>query len=156
MLSPTVAIALVVVQHADGRFLLVDEKKGRGWYLPAGRVDRGEPIVTGAVREVLEETGIVAELDGILRFEHTPERNGTARLRVIFFARPIGGALKTEPDHESNGAAWVTLDEMRDLDLRGQEVITHCRYVATGHAIAPMSLLTFEGAPYETARQKEL
>lgn len=61
--SPTWYIALVIVQH-EGKFCLVHEKKDRGWYLPAGRVDPGETLQDGARREVLEESGLEVAFEG--------------------------------------------------------------------------------------------
>ena len=149
--SPTWHIALIVVHH-QGHFVLVHEKKNRGWYLPAGRVDPGESLEEGARREVREESGLEVELDGIIRFEFTPAFAGRdARMRVIFLAHPVGGALKTEPDHESMGAAWVTLDDLDRYPLRAPEVQTLFRYVAGGGPIAPMSVLTYEGATLGSA-----
>ena len=146
--SPTWVIALVVVREGD-RYVLVDEHRDRGWYLPAGRVDPGESIVEGARREVREEAGLEVELDGIIRIEHTPAQgHRDARLRVVFVAHVVGGALKTEADDESRGAAWVGVHELYRYRLRSPEVIRHIRYVAQGRPIAPMSLLAEEGAPY--------
>jgi phosphatase NudJ len=146
--SPTWAIALVVVREG-GRFVLVEEHHDRGWYLPAGRVEHGESFVDGARREVREESGLEVELDGILRIEHTPALAARdARLRIVFLAHPIGGALKTMADDESLGAAWVRLEELHDYRLRSAEVARHFEYVAGGGLIAPLWLLAPEGAPY--------
>jgi ADP-ribose pyrophosphatase YjhB (NUDIX family) len=148
--SPTWAIALVVVREGD-RFVLVEENRDRGWYLPAGRVEHGESLVDGARREVREESGLEVELDGILRIEHTPAlaaRDAAARLRVVFLAHPVGGTLKTTPDDESLGAAWVRLAELHRYRLRSTEVARHFEYVAGGGVITPLWLLAREGAPY--------
>jgi phosphatase NudJ len=146
--SPTWTIALVVVRDAD-RFVLVEEHHDRGWYLPAGRIEHGESLVDGARREVREESGLEVELEGILRIEHTPALAARdARLRIVFLARPIGGALKTTADDESLGAAWVRLDELHAYRLRSAEVKRHLEYVARGGLIAPPWLLAGEGAPY--------
>lgn len=146
--SPTWTIALIVVRDGD-RFVLVEERRDRGWYLPAGRVEHGESLVDGARREVREESGLDVELDGILRIEHTPALAARdARLRVVFLAHPIGGALKTTPDEESLGAAWVRLTELHRYRLRSPEVERHFQYVASGGVIAPIWLLTREGEPY--------
>lgn len=148
--SNTWYIALVIVRYND-HFVLVNEKKNRGWYLPAGRVDPGESLEQGAKREVREESGLEVELDGVIRFEFTPAMGGRdARMRVFFLAHPVGGALKTTPDHESMGAAWVTLKDLDRLRLRAPEVREYFHYVANGGAIAPMSVLTWEGAPLPT------
>lgn len=50
---------MLVVNEA-GEVLLVRHTYIEGWYLPGGGVDRGETMRAAAVREVWEETGIVA------------------------------------------------------------------------------------------------
>ncbi|MCH5288145.1 MAG: NUDIX hydrolase [Christensenellaceae bacterium] len=43
----------------DGRLLLVKQKlsEARSWSLPGGRLERGETLEQGVVREIKEETG---------------------------------------------------------------------------------------------------
>jgi len=143
---PTWFFALVVVRLGR-RFLVVRERKhGQKWYLPAGRVEPGERLVDGACRETLEESGVSIVVEGILRVEHTPLPDGTARCRVIFVARPADDAAP-RATADSLGAAWVTLDELDALDLRGDEVRDLFHHVANGGPIHPLSLLTVEGAP---------
>ena len=145
---PTWCFALVVVQRGD-QFLLVHERKhGQLWYLPAGRVEPGETFAAAACRETLEETGVPVRLLGILRVEHTPGPT-SARLRVIFLGRPLDDAHpKTVPDNESLGAAWVTLAQLKDYQLRSEEVGELFEYVAGGGTIYPTTLLQLEGAPF--------
>jgi 8-oxo-dGTP pyrophosphatase MutT (NUDIX family) len=144
---PTWFFALVVVRMA-GRFLLVHERKhGQRWYLPAGRVEEGESLGDGAVRETLEETGVRVRLEGILRVEHTPLPVGSARCRVFFLASPLDDPRpRTVPDQESLGAAWVALDELDRYPLRGEEVREILGYVSAGGPVYPLSLLALEGA----------
>lgn len=146
---PTWFFVLVVVRRED-RFLLVHERKhGQGWYLPAGRVEPGEGFIGAARRETFEESGIPVAIEGIIRVEHTPSPDGTSRLRVIFIARPVDDTPpKSQPDEESLGAAWVSLEEMKTLNLRGEEVYQACEYVANGGTIYPLDLLATEGAPF--------
>ena len=139
------AFSLVVVRLGH-RFLLVQERKhGETWYFPAGRLEAGETFPAAAIRETREEAGIDIAIDGILRVEHTP--NGTsARMRVIFVASPKDDTPpKSLPDDESLRAAWVTLDELDDLRLRGQEVREVLTAVAAGAPVYPLSLLAPEG-----------
>lgn len=142
---PTWYFALVVVRRGD-RFLVVHETKhGQKWYLPAGRVEPGETLVAGALRETLEETGIPVAIDGILRIQHTPHPVGTARVRIVFVAHPIDDTPpKVVANEHSLRAAWVTLDELDTLDLRDPEVRVFFQQVSTATSIAPLSLLTFE------------
>lgn len=141
--------ALVVIQHGD-RFVLVQETDTKNWYLPAGRVEAGETFLEGARRETREEAGLEVELTGILRVEHTPMPDGTARLRVIFSGRATSpnAKLKSTEDEHSSQARWFTVDEARALPLRGSEVIAAISYVAAGKTIHPLTVLTAEGAPF--------
>jgi phosphatase NudJ len=145
---PTWCFALVVVRKED-RFLLVQESKyGEPWYLPAGRVEAGESFADAAIRETLEEAGIPVRVTGVLRVEHSPSPAGS-RMRVIFLAEPVDDTPpKSEPDDESLGAAWVTLDELSEYRLRGEEVTELFTYVASGGAVYPADLLQPEGRPY--------
>lgn len=146
---PTWYFVLVVVRRGN-QYLLVHERKfGQTWYLPAGRVERGEDFSETAHRETLEETGVPIVLEGILRLEYTPEPNGEARARVIFAARPADNTPpKSIPDEESLGAAWFTLEEIETLPLRGEDALQIFRHVDQGGPIYPLNLLTVEGAPF--------
>lgn len=140
---------LVVVEY-QGKYLLVHETKhGQNWYLPAGRVEAGEDFIAAAKRETLEESGVLIELDGILRIEHSPLPNSVARFRVIFTAHPVGDIkLKTIPDKDSLEAKWFSLPELDSIALRGEEVKTILNYAASKKQIYPIDLIAFEGAPY--------
>jgi ADP-ribose pyrophosphatase YjhB (NUDIX family) len=146
---PTWAFSVVVVKKGR-RFLLVRETKHEQlWYLPAGRVEPGETFVEAAIRETREEGGIAIAIEGVIRIEHSPQIDGTARMRVIFLARPDDDAPpKSVPDEESLEARWVSLDELDALPLRGSDVERLLRSVLEGRAIHPLSVLVAEGTPY--------
>lgn len=145
---PTWSFVLVVVRLGR-RFLLVHEKKhGQLWYLPGGRVERGETFVAAAKREAMEESGVPVVVEGIMRVEHSA-RTDDARMRVIFVARPADDTPpKESPDEDTLKAGWFTLAELRELPLRGEEVCDIFSAVENGAPIYPLSLLTIEGAPY--------
>ena len=95
-------------------------------------------MIQAAERETLEETGVPVILDGILRVEHSPRLDGTARLRVVFLAHPQAEVSpKSAPDEESLGAGWFSLDELDDLVLCGAEVREILRYVQDGGNLPP-------------------
>ena len=48
---------------------------------------------------------------------------------------------KTTADDESLGAAWLTLDEIRKLPLRGAELRALLESVESGRQIFPLELL---------------
>jgi phosphatase NudJ len=121
---PTTLVVLVVVPH-EGRYLIVEERDG-SFYLPAGRVEPGESLVAAALRETMEEAGIVITLRGILGFDHDwqPIAPPRAKLRFTFVGAPAGStAPKQHKDDHSRGAQWLRREEIRHLPLRHEEVL---------------------------------
>ena len=139
--TPTSFFALVVVRRGQ-RFLMVQEQRyGSSWSIPGGRVEAGEPLRHAAVREVLEESGVPVNIEGILRIEHAPSATG-ARVRVIFVGSPIDDTdPKSVADAESLQAQWLTMEEIRTRQLRGSDLIGLLEHVANGRQVYPLDLL---------------
>ncbi|MCX7348566.1 MAG: NUDIX domain-containing protein [Alphaproteobacteria bacterium] len=57
----TLGTRVLVLKGEPPEVLLVRHGYAPGWLLPGGGVERGETLVDSAIREVLEEAGIVAE-----------------------------------------------------------------------------------------------
>jgi ADP-ribose pyrophosphatase len=81
----------VLVIDADQNILLKKDPN-RGWELPGGNLDDGESIMTCAVREVKEETGMDVEIVKLCGMTHEVENR---RCTVFWIARPVGGQLRT-------------------------------------------------------------
>ncbi len=147
-LIPTCFFVKVVVRQGD-RYLMVQECKfEQTWHLPAGRAEPGETLVTAALRETLEETGVPIVLDGILRIEHSAHAD-KAFLGAILLAHPVTDTPpKSTPDDESLCAAWFTLEEIIRLPLRERDVLDALRYVAAGGQPSPLALLAAKGEAF--------
>jgi phosphatase NudJ len=136
---PTVLVVLVVVPH-QGRYLVVEERDGT-FYLPAGRVEAGEDLVTAAVRETAEEAGVLVTLRGLLGFDHEwVEHAQHAKLRFVFVADPSPpDTPKACADEHSLGAAWRTREELHALPLRHPEVLAWIDRYEHAEALLPCS-----------------
>jgi len=86
-MSARVAVAVGIVQRAhDGALLLTQRPPGKplaGWWeFPGGKVEPGESVEQALRRELHEEIGILATLDGIQRWKTTECDYAHARVRL--------------------------------------------------------------------------
>lgn len=111
--------ASAVVADDAGRVLLARRSDNGRWSVPAGMIDPGEQPADAALREVFEETGVVAEILGVggvaTHPVEYPNGDRCEYLHVWFRARAVGGALRTDGD-ESLEVGWFFPDELPELD----------------------------------------
>jgi 8-oxo-dGTP diphosphatase len=107
-----------------GDVLLVKRGKGGAlqglWSLPGGRIEPGEAARAGALREVREETGIVAELAGLLDVHDVIRRDPAGQLvshhlLAVFYGRWLSGEPVAGDD--AADARFVPLDGMGGLQM---------------------------------------
>ena len=83
------------------------------WKLPGGLADPGEDFATTVAREVEEEVGVKAELDGVVSLRHAHGRRfGQGDLYVIVRLRATSDAIHLD-ERELMAARWMGLDEIR-------------------------------------------
>jgi 8-oxo-dGTP pyrophosphatase MutT (NUDIX family) len=120
-----------------GRALLLFHRKLQRWLPPGGHVDAPELPDAAAVREVLEETGLVVELVAEYEpqgFAHALARPagiqlediepGHQHIDLIYFARPVG-STELRPNDESERIGWFSPQEMVAMGV-DDEVIAWC------------------------------
>lgn len=82
--------------------------------LPKGKEEPGETPDQTAVREIAEETGIMAEIVSLLedtRYSYTKDNGQTVDKQVRFYLlKAVGGELAVQRE-EIGDARWVTPDE---------------------------------------------
>jgi ADP-ribose pyrophosphatase YjhB (NUDIX family) len=118
-----------VVFDGDSRVLLVRRADNGRWTLVTGILDPGEQPAAGAVREVEEETAVIAEAERLLSVTSLPPTeypNGDMSrfLDLAFRCRAIGGSARVNDD-ESTDVGWFRLDELPDMPTRHVAAIQH-------------------------------
>ena len=101
----------------NNRLLLVRRasRRGRGnWQIPGGFVELEETIEKAVVREVIEETGVISEVKGVLGIRNRYSVDNGNSVYVIFLMVPISG--QPQPDHrEVDQADYFNMDEILRL-----------------------------------------
>ena len=111
---------------ADGTRVLLahwNEHGRNGWTLPGGGLEPGEDPVDAAVREVREETGYDAELDGLIGVhshlipedQRSPGLGPLQALWIVYRAHTVGGSLMNEAEGSTDEARWFDLGEIATL-----------------------------------------
>jgi len=100
--------ALVVDE--GGLILMVQRVDNGLWTLPSGISEPGEEMATACVREVLEETGVVVEVEELISIQTVgpityPNHDVTSYVDHFFRCRPTGGTAVVGDD-ESLAVGW--------------------------------------------------
>lgn len=93
---PTLA-SCAVVFDAQGHILLTQREDYEVWCLPGGHVEQNESMAEAAIREIREETGILAELTHLVGLYSRPQWRTGVHV-ACFAARATGGQLKGQPE----------------------------------------------------------
>ena len=122
MSGPTVepTLAASAACFRDGKVLIAKRIKPSIWSLPGGRVEPGETLAEAAIRELFEETGVVAEALGLAGETEVIRRDKAsgaiiARFHIhAFAARWKAGEAKPGP--EAAAVAWIAPREIAAYD----------------------------------------
>jgi ADP-ribose pyrophosphatase YjhB (NUDIX family) len=112
---PIIAVLAVVLrgEGPDTKALIVQRAQqpnaGR-WGFPGGVLELGETVAEGAMRELMEETGILAEPAGILNVHDAVSRDDSGRVQfhyVLIAVRGIWRSGEGEPADDAAACAWA-------------------------------------------------
>lgn len=117
----TYVVAAALINDKDEVLMMQEAKQSCAgkWYLPAGRMEKGETICEAAAREVLEETGLIMNTTTLLLVECA----SGSWIRFVVTGVVTGGTLKTpsQADSESLQAKWVS--NLSELSLRAKDIM---------------------------------
>ena len=102
----------------DGRLLMVRRlsRRGRGsWQIPGGFVEQDETMELAVVREVEEEAGVTATVQGVLGIRNRYDEEGGNSTYVVLLLSPQSG--EPTPDMtEVDRAEYFSLAEIQALE----------------------------------------
>lgn len=92
----------------------VNKYKELAWCLPKGHLEQGETIIETALREVLEETGLVGEIIlplGNIDYWFYNQKNRVHKVVHHYLIKSVSGEITphNDPDGEIIETAWVPL-----------------------------------------------
>jgi 8-oxo-dGTP diphosphatase len=101
-----------VVRRGDAVLLvrLTYSRQAGRYMLPGGYVDPGETITAAVEREVLEETAVVATVEGLIGLRARVE-DGISNTYCLFLLRYIGGQPRPH-GRENDDVRWFELPEL--------------------------------------------
>ena len=132
--QPFVGIgAIIIEKDRSGKERVVLVKRAHPpiqgqWSIPGGVLEVGELVRDAAVREALEETGLIVEAGDLLGVYDRVLYDAEERVQyhyvlIDFLCRPVGGKLLAASDAAE--VHWFTREELPALNLAEdtQEVI---------------------------------
>ena len=105
-----IVAACALVTNDSGEILLVETER-RGWELPGGQVEVGETLTQALVREIEEESGVVAAIDDLRLINSNLSR---PILIFGFRAHALSGHLRPQPS-ETRDVRWVLPDDVLSM-----------------------------------------
>ena len=122
--------------------LTYSRQAGR-YMLPGGYVDPGETITDAVVREVLEETGVTATVEGLIGLRARVEA-GVSNTYCLFLLRFVAGEPRPH-GRENDDVRWFNLTELEGPARENVVPLAHAAAVAVlrgdVHVIRPQPSL---------------
>lgn len=121
--APILVGSSALIMDPTGEKILLTKREDNGrWCLPGGRLDSGESISETCCREVLEETGLIVELERLTGVYSSPnmllyyDQDHQYQVISFNFAATITGGELTLSD-ETTAVGFFSLEEIQGLDV---------------------------------------
>jgi ADP-ribose pyrophosphatase YjhB (NUDIX family) len=113
---PIIGVLAVVLRGDEALIVQRAQQPNAGrWGFPGGVLELGETVAQGAMRELFEETGIVAEAAGWLDIHDAITRDEEGRVQFHFTLIAVRGVWRSGEGQAADDAAdcaWATRDEI--------------------------------------------
>ncbi len=110
--------------------------------LPGGMLERGEHLAVGVVREVLEETGILAQFQGLISFRHHHRGQfGESNIYAVCRLKPLTHEIRID-EREIAQAMWIPVEQYLAREGIG---LYNRRVVQAALAAPPLASIKMDG-----------
>jgi 8-oxo-dGTP diphosphatase len=113
--SPSLTVDGVIIK--DNKVLLIkrrNEPYKNRWAIPGGFVEYGEKTEDAVIREIKEETGLEAKIDGLIGVYSDPDRDPRKHVvSIAYLLTDIKGKEKGGDDAKE--AKWWYINDLPDL-----------------------------------------
>jgi len=119
---PFVGVGVVIFK--GNQILLAERNRrphGKMWSIPGGAQELGETVEEGAIREIMEETGLEIDLKGLVDVVNVISNDEAGDVQfhytlVDFYADWVSG--EAVADDDVSAVKWVGLEEIQHIELR--------------------------------------
>lgn len=139
----------LAIERADGKFL-VQERQKQPFYgyhgFPTGKIRWGETMVQAGARELLEETGLTADLRVVgiyhkLDYDENGELLEDKYMCLIYGAHPAGNLIEQTESHRN---MWLLPEEYKRLDKRMGDIDETIAQLRAPNAFVRESTFSFD------------
>ena len=114
-----------VIVH-NGKLFCVKQRNSAGqvvdyWCTPGGGLDIGEPIITGLVREMIEETGIKPKIGNLVLIQQFIDSKGREQLEFFFHVTNSEDYLNINLKNTSHGKHEI--DDFAFVDAKTTHIL---------------------------------
>lgn len=139
----------LAIERADGRFI-VQERQKQPYYgyhgFPTGKIRWGETMVQAGARELMEETGLEADLRVVgmyhkLDYDQHGELLEDKYMCLIHGTNPRGELVEQTESHRN---IWMGIEEYKQLDKRFGNIEETVAQLRSPHVFVRENIITFD------------
>jgi len=121
------SIKAIIIQ--DNKLLVtkLEDEDGMYYLLPGGGQESGEKMHDTVIRECMEETGYIVEVQELMFIRECFLVADTHRIEMMFRCQIVGETQKTNMDQNQLGIDWIELDRIEDEPLYPAELRTRIK-----------------------------
>ena len=130
----SVGVSAIIFNPYHTAILLIKRTDNGRYCFPGGRLEPGESLTEGCVREAEEETGLIVNVTGVTGVGSNPDLvytypdgNKWQTIEIDLMCQKVGGVIRRSD--ESSDFAWISRDTIKDFDVMESELVRLKKYL---------------------------